>query len=222
MTGTGNYQDLPSGRWEQQDTGLWELPRTVNAPPVGDSAVSSPVGAVVAYAGAVAPSGWLLCNGAAVSRTVYPALFQVLGTTYGAGDGSTTFGLPNLKGAVPAGLNAADADFDALGKAGGSKAGVAQHHHSTNIGHDHANATASGGTHQHSTLLRNNFAGGNQAGGAGIYYNEGWIQTDVSGSHTHTVDIPELGVTNVQSTDTGAANGNLQPYVVLNYIIKAV
>lgn len=57
-----------------------------------------PVGAVQAFAGATAPSGWLECNGAAVSRTTYAALFAVLGTTYGAGNGSTTFNLPDLRG----------------------------------------------------------------------------------------------------------------------------
>lgn len=54
------------------------------------------VGAVVAFAGSTSPAGWLLCDGSAVSRTDYAALFAVIGTTYGTGDGSTTFNLPNL------------------------------------------------------------------------------------------------------------------------------
>ena len=54
------------------------------------------VGAVVAFAGSTSPDGWLLCDGSAVSRTTYAALFAVIGTTYGSGDGSTTFALPNL------------------------------------------------------------------------------------------------------------------------------
>lgn len=54
------------------------------------------VGAVVAFAGNTSPVGWLLCDGSAVSRTDYAALFSVIGTTYGAGDGSTTFNLPDL------------------------------------------------------------------------------------------------------------------------------
>lgn len=54
------------------------------------------VGAVVAFAGSTSPTGWLLCDGSAVSRTDYAALFAVIGTTYGTGDGSTTFNLPNL------------------------------------------------------------------------------------------------------------------------------
>ena len=54
------------------------------------------VGAVVAFAGSTTPQGWLLCDGSAVSRTDYAALYAVIGTTYGAGNGSTTFNLPNL------------------------------------------------------------------------------------------------------------------------------
>lgn len=57
-----------------------------------------PAGAVNAFAGEVAPAGWLKCNGAAVSRTAYPALFAYLGTRWGVGDGSTTFNLPDLRG----------------------------------------------------------------------------------------------------------------------------
>ena len=55
------------------------------------------------FAGASAPAGWLLCRGQAISRTVYAALFAVIGTTYGAGDGSTTFNLPDLRDRFPVG-----------------------------------------------------------------------------------------------------------------------
>lgn len=62
------------------------------------SSPSVPPGTIIHYAGRTVPSGWLICNGANVSRTDYAALFAAIGTTYGAGDGSTTFGLPNLNG----------------------------------------------------------------------------------------------------------------------------
>lgn len=68
-----------------------------------------------------APSGYLLENGAAVSRTTYSALFAVIGTTYGAGDGSTTFNLPDSRGRVAANLSPFDSEFNALGKQFGSK-----------------------------------------------------------------------------------------------------
>ena len=65
--------------------------------------VVAPIGAVVTYAGNVAPSGWLLCYGQAVSRTTYAKLFVVCGTKYGAGNGSSTFNLPDLRGRRPFG-----------------------------------------------------------------------------------------------------------------------
>lgn len=55
-----------------------------------------PIGAIVPYGGSTTPSGYLLCNGSAVSRTTYANLFEAIGTTYGSGDGSTTFNVPNL------------------------------------------------------------------------------------------------------------------------------
>lgn len=60
-------------------------------------------GFMVAFAGAAAPDGWLLCDGTAVSRTTYAALFAVIGTTFGVGNGSTTFNLPDLRGRTPIG-----------------------------------------------------------------------------------------------------------------------
>lgn len=61
--------------------------------------IEAPVGALMPFAGNTAPSGWLKCDGSAVSRTTYANLFAVIGTTYGAGDGSTTFNVPNYSNA---------------------------------------------------------------------------------------------------------------------------
>lgn len=57
---------------------------------------AAPTGVVQAYSGSTAPSGWLLCEGQAVSRTQYSGLFAVIGTTFGGGDGTTTFNVPNM------------------------------------------------------------------------------------------------------------------------------
>jgi microcystin-dependent protein len=62
-----------------------------------------PTGTVSQFAGSTAPTGWLICDGSAISRSVYSDLFGVVGTTYGAGDGSTTFNIPDLRGRVPVG-----------------------------------------------------------------------------------------------------------------------
>lgn len=70
-----------------------------------------------------APTGWLICDGAAVSRTTYADLFAVIGTTYGSGDGSTTFNLPPMAGRVPAGKSVSTV-FDPLGTALGAESAV--------------------------------------------------------------------------------------------------
>lgn len=67
---------------------------------VSPSGTSIPVGVIQTYAGTSAPSGWLLCDGSAVSRSTYSALFTLIGTSYGVGNGSTTFNLPNPDGNV--------------------------------------------------------------------------------------------------------------------------
>lgn len=80
-----------------------------------------PVGSMIPYGNATPPTNWLLCDGSAVSRTTYAELFAVIGTSYGAGDGSTTFNLPNKKGRVSVGLDTNDTDFNSIGKKGGEK-----------------------------------------------------------------------------------------------------
>lgn len=83
----------------------------------------TPAGVVVQYAGSVAPAGWVFCDGTAYSRTnsVYSRLFAAISTTYGPGDGATTFNVPDLRGRFAVCLTAADADFNSLGEVGGTK-----------------------------------------------------------------------------------------------------
>jgi microcystin-dependent protein len=84
-------------------TGSLESNIGTDAAPVWSPVGASPTGAVTDYAGATPPTGWLLCDGSAVSRATYAALFTLIGTTYGAGDGSTTFNVPDLRGRVSVG-----------------------------------------------------------------------------------------------------------------------
>lgn len=79
------------------------------------------IGTILPFAGAI-PPGFLLCDGAAVSRETYSLLFAEIGTTYGAGDGSTTFNLPDLRGRVIGGQDAGQTEFADLGQSGGEKA----------------------------------------------------------------------------------------------------
>lgn len=74
-----------------------------------------PIGGIVQFGGSTAPSNWLICNGDAVSRTTYADLFTALSTSYGSGDGSTTFNLPDLRGRMAVGKGT-NADIDALGE----------------------------------------------------------------------------------------------------------
>jgi len=159
---------------------------------IGFSSAEVPVGSIVLYGVATAPTGWILCDGSAVSRSDQSLLFAVIGTTYGAGDGSSTFNVPNLKGRVPVGLDASQTEFDALAETGGAKT--------------HALTTAELASHNHPS----------QAGSI--------IQLDAAGGGV--VDFSTglaVSTSNVTGfSGSGNAHNNLQPYIVMNFIIKAV
>lgn len=109
-----------------------------------------PIGSMVPYPKAVPPENWLTCDGSAISRADYPELFNAIGTTFGEGDGSTTFNLPNSKGRTIVGLDAEDTDFNAIGKTLGEKTHalttneLPKHGHIT--GEQHYGISASSGT----------------------------------------------------------------------------
>lgn len=164
-----------------------------------------PTGALSGYAGSTAPAGWLLCQGQAVSRADYADLFDLLGTTYGAGNGSTTFNLPDLRGRAPVGLST-DAEFNTLGKSGGAKT------HTLSVAEmpSHGHTTDSAGDHNHVLSL---VVGANPAGtGVSFMYNNpsGGSRTTTNGAHTHSIS----------NTGGSSAHNNLQPYLTLNFIIR--
>lgn len=183
--------------WNRLITGLLQALNqdgTLKAGVVTNSAVASganvilnPTGAMMQFAGSTAPSGWLICDGAAVSRTTYAALFTVIGTAYGTGDGSTTFNLPNMKGRVAVGLDSSDTDFNTLGKTGGAKA------HTLTINELPA--------HNHDISTYTGTAGG-------------FIPATTSNAGT-------LVTRQTASKGGDQAHNNLQPYLSLNFIIKA-
>ena len=80
-----------------------------------------PSGMMADFAMASPPSGWLWMDGSAVSRVTYASLFTAIGTVYGAGDGSTTFNIPNHKGRTRVGYDASQTEFDSIGETGGAK-----------------------------------------------------------------------------------------------------
>ena len=165
-------------------------------------------GTVQMYAGSSAPSGWLICNGQAVSRTVYAALYAVIGTTYGAGDGSTTFNVPNLVNKTVRGSNS-------LGKTGGADtvtlttANLPAHTHG--VGTLTTNNT---GAHTHNIRTEGTDSHGNNSVAGGYYNPDMTRKTESAGAHTHTIS----GAT--ASVGSGSAVAITNPYVMLHYIIK--
>ena len=117
--GGGDHEELTQAQYdaltpEEKNNG------TVYFVPEGNSEQAIvfdlvPIGSIQAYGGSTAPSGWLMCDGSAVSRTTYAELYSVIGTTYGTGDGSTTFNLPDLRGRVAQGAGTLDNINYALG-----------------------------------------------------------------------------------------------------------
>ena len=238
----------------------------------GDGAVSAPkgriqdksgfvmpVGSLTAFAGSSAPTGWIVCDGSAVSRATYADLFAVIGTTYGTGDGTTTFNLPNLGGKNIVGKGATPAT-DTLGETGGAEthtlttAQMPSHTHSVDPASVSATAASAGshshkidppstntnttGSHSHTIAKRNygdwvsgdyipsirmtNGAVNGSTGDAGDHshsLNIAEFDSSSTGAHTHTVavDVPSTTSTTAGS---GSAHNILDPYIVLNYIIK--
>jgi microcystin-dependent protein len=165
---------------------------------------TTPAGQVTMYAGASTPSGWLLCDGSAVSRTTYAALFSVISTLYGSGNGSTTFNLPNLKGRVPVGRDAGQTEFDVLGEAGGEKS--------------HLLTAAESGLRGHSHQLPLAATAG--VSGAADMAARGYGSNDPGFRTGDTAASPAYGSAVVGAIPAASAHNNLQPYLTLNYIIK--
>lgn len=157
------------------------------------AAAVAPTGEIKMWPTASAPTGFLLCNGAAVSRTIYAALFAVIGTTFGSGDGTTTFTLPDLKNRFPVGAG----DLYALAATGGSKDAVV-------VSHNHT-ATDSGHTHTYSNAV----TGGPFLGGTSSYSITG---TGTTASGTANITVASSG--------ESGTNKNLPPYLALYFIIK--
>lgn len=202
-----------------------------------ENSASLPAGTIVQWPGATAPANWLLADGSAISRTTYASLFAAIGVQYGSGDGTTTFNLPNLKGRVAVGLDSSQTEFNVLGEVGGAKthtlteSEMPTHTHIQNShNHTFSGTTDGGGSHEHQInvsgtqlrYLNTNAAQSTGLGGlAGIAGGADNLRATAVGNHTHTYSGTTSSTTATnQSTGGGGAHNNLQPYIVLNYIIK--
>lgn len=85
-----DFEDLPSTNTPLDSTNMNQMQNLIH----NEITSLNPAGIISTYAGSTAPTGWLICDGSAVSRTTYANLFSVIGTTYGSGDGETTFNIP--------------------------------------------------------------------------------------------------------------------------------
>ena len=168
-----------------------------------------PTATIVPWSSSSVPSGFLECNGANVSRSTYADLFGIIGTTYGAGDGSSTFGLPDLQDNVAIGKSGTKA----LASTGGANTVTS----TGNVGGSTANASLSTGqlaSHNHTTQ---------QDEGGGMGQNR-----RVGGRGTHQAIYSEVNNTgsgqghshNMSATFSGDATSVIQPYLTVIYIIK--
>ncbi len=162
---------------------------------------AAPTGAMQMYAGATAPTGWLFCDGSAVSRTTYVTLFSVLSTTYGAGDASTTFNVPDMRGRVPVGVGTGTgggASGTGAPTGGAALTAIAR---STWKGEEtHVLTVAELAAHTHTY---HNFQSATGAVSPSTTMGDGTGANSDSGS-----------------TGSGTAHNNIQPVTGVNFIIK--
>ena len=176
--------------------------------PTGPAGVQPPTGSITAWAAPTgAPTDWLACDGTAISRTTYSALFVVIGTTWGVGNGTTTFNLPDLQGRVLAGVEATatrlttanpdDSNITStvVGSTGGNQ--YPQLHTHTQNAHSHNENSAI------NSYICNSYVAGSNA----------FLQLGMTGQATTSVTATN------QNALTGGS-GNVQPTAIIRYIIK--
>ncbi len=180
---SGDYVNLRARATTKIDVGLGNLPNAKSDDPATNSSeilattaalqallgnvVAAETGQIAAFAMTTPPAGWLKCNGAAVSRTTYAKLFARIGTAFGAGDGSTTFNLPDARGEFLRGWD------DGRGVDAGRVLGSVQAHLLGS--HTHTASSAAGGAHSHTA----------STGAGGSHTHTAIAESD--GAHTHTV-----------------------------------
>jgi microcystin-dependent protein len=190
VTGTTTFTGVPSGPTASAGTNTTQLATTAFV-----LSNANPTGGIMMWGTGTAPTGWLLCAGAAVSRSTYAALFAVIGTTFGVGDGSTTFNVPNYTNRTPYGTT--------LGATGGSADAIV-------VSHTHT-ATVTDPGHFHTTTNVWQYGSGYNPNGGGEFFSNANPSTN-----TKTTGITVANST----TGSSGTNANLPPYLGINFIIK--
>lgn len=187
-----------------------------------------PTGSVLPYGTTSAPDGYLLCDGSAVDRTTYDDLFTVIGTNFGPGNGVDTFNLPDLRGRVIVG-KAASGTFATINNSGGTETETLTVDQIPSHSHGHNNPSHAHGVSDpgHSHNLRGfNAAYPDGAGGAEDGSGVEWTRTFDTRGGGITASGTGIGIhasgigLAISATGGGQAHNNLQPYRVMNYIIK--
>lgn len=151
-----------------------------------------PIGTIVPFTGTTAPTNWLICDGSEISRITYEDLFTKIGTSFGEGNGTDTFNLPDLRGRIPIGAGSSDNDIHnfALGSTGGE--------------YEHTLTVAEMPSHKHNLIWYDAGSGG----GAKLPY--GLSSKKETGGDTSVIG----------NAGGSSSHNNIQPYSTVNYIIK--
>ena len=175
------------------------------------------------FAGATTPNGWFLCNGAAISRTTYANLFAVIGTTYGAGDGSTTFLVPNLNGRFIEGAQTGGTPGSGLSFITAEPKSDITFTSDSAGAHDHTGTAPSGGSHSHTVFMHD---GSGSSGTPSPFQSdagtENPITLDQDGDHTHPFSLANLNHVHAHNvTITGGGDSETRPRnVAMHFIIN--
>ena len=200
--------------------------------------MSEPAGIVMPFAGSTAPQGYLLCDGSAVSRDTYSSLFTAIGTVYGAGDGSSTFNVPNLSGRVVLGVS----QSHAMGTTGGeethtlTESELSEHSHVV-PSHGHSNnISAKTPVFSHTVTQPafnynrpNSFSTGGSGGGnvingtttatASVSTNAA-VAAHAASDCTMSGTVTDCSALTSGSTGSNTSHSNMQPFLTMSYIIS--
>lgn len=198
---TSNYNSFSPTLTGSGATGSWNI-------------IANPLpGTITYWPASTAPTGWLVRDGSAISRSVYSALFAIIGTSFGDGDGANTFNLPDDRGLIMSGYKAGDSAFGTFGSSVGSKdASVVSHTHTAS---SITSTSVSDPGHYHTGVPRNGggFWSGNDSGQQIALYSS--TDSNVTG-----ISVSASTSTTINSTGVTATNANIQPSRIYLPIIK--